>query len=58
VIARILPADSSNEEARLVAEGLMTLPKKELAKDFWEENAPEISQEKIVAAIRNERDED
>lgn len=56
VIARISPFD--NEEARLVAEGLMTLPKRELTEDFWETNAPEIPLEKIVQTIRNERDED
>ncbi len=58
VIARILPAEAKNEEARLVAEGLMSLPKKELTEDFWEADAPEISLEKIVEAIRSERDED
>ena len=56
MIARILPADTNNEEARLVAEGLMRLPKKKLTEDFWEMDAPEISQKKIVEAIRNERD--
>ncbi|MBA3633633.1 MAG: type II toxin-antitoxin system prevent-host-death family antitoxin [Acidobacteria bacterium] len=56
IIARILPFD--NEEQLLVAEGLMRLPKKELAKDFWESDAPEIPLEKIVKAIRSERDED
>lgn len=55
-IARISPFD--NEEERLVADGLMSLPKKELTKDFWKLDAPEISQEKIVGAIRRERDED
>ena len=34
------------------------MPKKELPEDFWETDAPEISIEKIVGAIRNERDED
>ena len=57
-IARILPFDADDEEARLVTEGLMRLPKKELTEDFWEREAPEISQEKIVEAIRSERDED
>jgi prevent-host-death family protein len=56
VIARILPFDT--EEKRLVAGGLISLPKKELTEDFWETDAPEISQEKIVEAIRSERDED
>ncbi len=58
VIARILPAEAKNEEARLVAEGLMSLPKKELTEDFWEADAPEISLEKIVEAIRSERNEE
>ena len=56
MIARILPADTNNEEARLVAESLMRLPKKKLTEDFWEMDAPEISQKKIVGAIRSERD--
>ena len=58
VIARILSADTNNEEARLVAEGLMRLPKKKLTEDFWETDAPEIPLKKIVGAIRAERDED
>jgi prevent-host-death family protein len=57
-IARILPFDTTSEDARLVAEGLMRLPKRELPKDFWDEDAPEISLEEIVKAVRSERDED
>ncbi len=57
-IARILPLDVRDEEARLVAEGLMRLPKKKLTEDFWETDAPEIPLEKFVEAIRSERDED
>ena len=57
-IARILPFDENKEEQILVSQGFMTLPKKELPKDFWETDAPEVSTEKIVEAIRNERDED
>ena len=57
-IARILPADVRDEEARLVDEGLMRLPKKELSEDFWDAPTPEIPLEKIVEAIRRERDED
>lgn len=57
-IARILPFDTEDEEARLVAEGLMRLPKKELTGDFRERGAPEIPLKKIVKAIRSERDED
>ena len=56
-IARILPA-ASDEESRLVADGLMRLPKKKLSEDFWEADAPRIPLEKIVEAIRRERDED
>ena len=55
-IARILPFET--EEERLVTDGLMSLPKKELSEDFWEMDAPEIPQKKIVEVIRNERDED
>ena len=57
-IARILPAAAKDEAARLVAEGLMRLPTKELTEDFWEQPAPEIYTDKIVEAIRSERDED
>lgn len=56
IIARISPFET--EEARLIAGGLMRLPEKELTEDFWESDAPEISTEKIVEAIRAERDED
>lgn len=56
IIARISPFET--EEDRLVAGGLMRLPEKELTEDFWESEAPEISTEKIVEAIRAERDED
>ena len=57
-IARILPFDENDEEQLLVSQGFMTMPKKELPEDFWETDAPEISIEKIVGAIRSERDED
>lgn len=57
-IARILPAAPADEDARLVAEGFMRLPKKELSEDFWDAPAPEIPTEKVVEAIRSERDED
>ncbi len=53
-----MPADAKDEETRLIAEGLMRLPKKELTEDFWETDAPEIPLEKFVEAIRSERDED
>ena len=55
-IARILPFD--NEEKHLVSDGLMRLPKKELTEDFWKMDAPEVPLDKIVEAIRTERDED
>lgn len=58
VIARILPFNSEIEEQILVSQGIMTLPKKELPKDFWEMDAPEVSIKTIVEAIRTERDED
>lgn len=57
-IARILPFNAKDEDSVLVAEGLMRLPKKELSEDFWETDAPEIPTEKIVEAIRSERDEE
>lgn len=58
IIARITSFDENEEEKMLVQQGLMSLPKKELTEDFWETDAPEISLEKIVKAIRSERDED
>jgi antitoxin (DNA-binding transcriptional repressor) of toxin-antitoxin stability system len=58
VIARILPFNLEIEEQMLVSQGIMTLPTKELPKDYWETDAPEISIEKIVETIRSERDED
>ncbi len=58
VIARILPFNTQIEEQILVSQGIMTLPKKELPKDYWDMDAPEIPLEKIVEAIRSERDED
>lgn len=57
-IARILPFDEETEEKILVERGLMTLPKNELTEDFWDGDVPEVSPEKIVGAIRSERDED
>ena len=56
-IARILPFAEDNEEQILVSQGLMRLPKKELPEDFGDTDAPEIPLEKIVEAIRAERDE-
>lgn len=58
IIARITSFDENEEEKMLVEQDLMSLPKKELTEDFWEADAPEISLEKIVKAIRSERDED
>ncbi len=58
VIARILPFDENTEEEILISQGFMTLPKRELPEDFWDEDAPEVPLEKIVEAIRTERDED
>ncbi len=58
VIARILPFDENSEEQILVEQGFMTLPKKELAEDFWDDDESEVSLEKIVETIRSERDED
>jgi antitoxin (DNA-binding transcriptional repressor) of toxin-antitoxin stability system len=58
VIARILPFNSEIEEQMLVSQGIITLPTKELPKDYWETDAPEISIEKIAETIRSERDED
>ena len=56
IIARILPFE--NEEQKLVLQGLMAMPENNLPEDFWESDASEIPLEKIVEAIRSERDED
>jgi hypothetical protein len=48
----------SVEEQMLVSQGIMTMPKTGLPKDYWDLEAPEISTEKIVETIRSERNED
>ena len=63
IIAQILPYGAKNglseDEKKLVAEGLMRLPlQEETDEDFWEMDLPEVDLEKIVETIRNERDED
>jgi antitoxin (DNA-binding transcriptional repressor) of toxin-antitoxin stability system len=58
IIARILRFNTQTEEQLLVSQGFMTMPKKTLSEDYWKTDAPEISIEKIVETIRNERDED
>lgn len=63
IIAQILPFQAENglseDEKRLVAEGLMRLPiKEDLDNEFWEADLPEVSLEKVVETIRSERDED
>ncbi len=63
IIAQILPFEAENglseDEKKLVAEGLMRLPINEDFEDeFWEMDLPEVSLEKVVVTIRSERDED
>ena len=63
IIARILPFEAENglseNEKKLVAEGLMRLPVQEEAdEDFREEDLPEIDPEIIFETIRRERDEE
>ncbi len=61
-IARLMPlaanGDSDNEEAALVAAGLMRLPQQEKSNDFFNLPAPDVSLDAVRAAIRAERDED
>ncbi len=40
IIARITPFDEDEDERKLVEQGLMSLPKKELTEDFWDADAP------------------
>lgn len=61
-IARLLPLiageDLDAEEEALVAAGLMRLPVEKKNNNFLNYPAPEVSMEKIRAAIIAERDED
>lgn len=63
IIAQILPFEAENglsdDEKKLVAEGLMRLPiNEDLDDEFWEADLHEVSLEKVVETIRSERDED
>lgn len=61
-IARLMPLvageDLDAEEESLVAAGLMRLPLNKKNNDFLEYPAPEVSLDRIRAAIQAERDED
>lgn len=57
-IVRISPFGQKDDEALLVEEGLMSLPKRELPSDYWDANLPELSSGIIIETIRGERDED
>lgn len=61
-IAKIVPLtknDYSDEESELIAEGFLSPPKsKKLPAAFWREKLPEISMERVVKAVTDERDED
>ena len=60
-LARLIPAsangDLDDDEAALVAAGVLRLPTEELTEDFWEMPAPEVSTDAILAAIKADRDE-
>ena len=61
--AKIVPLrntdDYDAEEMELVAKGLMRLPEidEPLPDSFWEEERPNVSVERILEIIREERDE-
>ncbi|MDQ3221216.1 MAG: type II toxin-antitoxin system Phd/YefM family antitoxin [Pyrinomonadaceae bacterium] len=61
--AKIVPLnytdDYEAEELELVAKGIMTLPEidEPLPDSFWEEERPNVSLEKILEIIREDRDE-
>ncbi len=61
--AKIVPLnytdDYEAEELQLVAKGIMTLPEidEPLPDSFWEEERPNVSLEKILEIIREDRDE-
>ena len=62
-IAKIIPVADANdyddEEAALVAAGILRLPRKNrLPPSFWREKLPAISLERAVKAVTDERNED
>lgn len=61
-IARLMPLtadwDSDNEDAALVAAGLMRLPREEKSNDFFNLPEADVSLDAVRAVIRAERDED
>jgi prevent-host-death family protein len=61
-IAKIVPLPEGNysdEELELIAEGILSPPKKrKLPASFWDEKLAEIELERVVRAVTDERDED
>ncbi len=57
-IARLLPLAVKDVEAELVAQGVLRFPEEDLDAQFWKMPRPKIKKEKILAAIKAERDED
>ena len=61
-IAKIVPLpenDYESEELELIADGVLSPPKRaKLPASFWQEELPEISLERVVKVITDERNED
>ncbi len=60
-IAKIVPidpvAEPESEELELVAAGILRLPVESLPSDFWDDASLEISPEKLIQAISEDRDD-
>lgn len=61
-IAKLVPLpenDYETEEPELIADGVLSPPKlAKLPASFWKEELPEISLERVVKVITDERNED
>jgi prevent-host-death family protein len=59
-IAKIVPftVDENDDDAALVAAGLMRKGTGKLGASFWRTRRPRLSLDTIIAAIRADRDED
>ncbi len=61
-IAKIVPLaqtdEAEAEELALAAAGKLRLPEAVLPASFWSMPAPRVSRKRIVAAVRDERDQD
>lgn len=60
-IARIVPLErlssSDAEEVALAGEGKLRLPEKPLPASFWRTRAPKVTRQRLMEALRAEREE-